>query len=237
MNRPSDFKEWHRRQIDDYSKNEYAIFSTYADVLHRVLQRVCSEHAKLGIVQSRPKAVSSFAEKVVRKWPAINDPIRQLTDLCGARVITHTQGEMEPICEFIETHFDIEEAEDVGSRLGATEFGYTSFHYIVRLRAEALAGVSLPGDAGTVAEILETIGSRKAEIQVRTLMQHAWADVMHDRLYKTRVKVPQAWQHLAARQAAILETADNEFSRIVEELDSYLVHYDAYMTPAEMSAE
>ena len=60
MTRPHDFKEWHRRQIDEYSKNEFPIYELYADVLERVLKRVCSEHAKLGIVQSRPKAVSSL---------------------------------------------------------------------------------------------------------------------------------------------------------------------------------
>ena len=173
MTPPHDFKNWHRRQIDAYSKKEFPSYELYANVLEVVLKHVCSEYAKLGIVQSRAKAVSSFAEKVVRKWPSVDKPIEQLTDLCGARVITLTQGEMEPISGFIETHFDIVEAEDVGTRLGATEFGYTSFSYVVRLRPEELNGVALPITLGTAKAILRKIGDRKAEIQVRTLLQHA----------------------------------------------------------------
>jgi ppGpp synthetase/RelA/SpoT-type nucleotidyltranferase len=231
------FSDWHRDQIDAYSDHEFAIYKTYAEIVHGVLQQACNRHARLAIVQSRPKSVSSFAEKAARRWPALKDPIHQLTDLCGARVITHTQAGAERMCEFVYGNFHIVEAEDVSSRLRSAEFGYVSFHYIVQLREEVLRGVRLPPKLGDTATLLETIGTRKAEIQIRTLLQHAWADVMHDRLYKTKVAVPDAWRHEAARQAALLENADREFARIVRELDAFLVHHDAYMTAEQMDEE
>jgi len=237
MSAAREFSDWHRDQIDAYSTHEFPIYKTYAEVLHGILQQACKRHARLAIVQSRPKTVSSFAEKAARRWPALKDPIHQLTDLCGARVITHTQAEAERMCEFVYGNFHIVEAEDVRSRLRSAEFGYVSFHYIVQLREEVLRGVRFPPELGDAATLLETIGQRKAEIQIRTLLQHAWADVMHDRLYKTKVTVPDAWKHEAARQAALLENADREFARIVGELDAFLAHFDAYMTAEQMDEE
>jgi len=60
-----------------------------------------------------------------------------------------------------------------------------------------------PRDAGTCP--------LKAEIQVRTLLEHAYADIGHDLTYKTDVKVPDRVHRSFSALAAILESADHEF--------------------------
>ena len=229
-------EDWRCEQITEYTR-EYPIYRIYAEALRLVLGHLCERVAPLAIVQARAKTVSSFAEKIIRKWPHRNDPIRQFTDLCGARVITLTQTERDLVRELVESRFQVLEAEDASMRLGAKEFGYGSVHYIVVPRKEAFAGVSLPTDCSNVDALMERLDQRRAEIQVRTLMQHAWSEIAHDRLYKPRVKMPQAWEHAGARQAALLEQADREFSRMVDELDSFLEHHDAYMKPEEIDRE
>ncbi len=103
----------------------------------QVLEAATKEHAPLAIVQTRPKAVASFAEKAQRKKNRYRDPLNRMTDLCGGRVITHTHTEVEAVCKFIEAHFQIDRdnSVDVSQRLKPTEFGYRSVHYIVHSNA------------------------------------------------------------------------------------------------------
>ena len=45
----------------------------------------------------------------------------------------------------------------------------------------------------------------KTEIQVRTLLEHAWADFGHDGVYKAEFVVPAKWKCELAGLAAILD--------------------------------
>lgn len=232
-----ELRQWHREQVRVYAKREHPIYRLYARLLEAMLRHVCNQRAPLALVQARPKSIASFAGKAMRRRGQTTDPAHQLTDLCGARVIVHTRDQVDQICDFIRDRFVVPEIDDVGTRLKTAEFGYLSIHFLVQLRRDTFEGIELPRELGNPKDLLRRIGRRKAEIQVRTLLQHAWADVTHDRMYKTRIRVPEAWKHAAARQAALLENADQEFSRMVNQLDAYLLHHDAYMTAAEMRAE
>ena len=128
-------REWTREQVEKYQCMLPA-YVQYADTLRRVLEHAAAVHAPLAVVQTRPKAIASFAEKIQRKRGKYRDPVNQLTDLCGGRVITSTAGDVAPMCRFIEAHFDIDWANsvDVTQRLKPAEFGYRSVHYIVQFR-------------------------------------------------------------------------------------------------------
>src|SRR5438445_13444709 len=91
---------WHREQVLCY-QDELALYRQYAATLEAILKQACRLYAPLGIVQARPKSVASFAEKAARKAHKYGDPCRQLTDLCGARVITSTADELRAMCGFI----------------------------------------------------------------------------------------------------------------------------------------
>jgi putative GTP pyrophosphokinase len=56
-----------------------------------------------------------------------------------------------------------------------------------------------------------------AEIQVRTVVQHAWATVSHSLQYKREADVPIPLRRRLARVSALLELADMEFSAISEQ--------------------
>jgi ppGpp synthetase/RelA/SpoT-type nucleotidyltranferase len=223
---------WHKNQINMYV-DEFPHYEVYAQVLERILKRACELYAPLAIVQTRAKSVSSFGEKAIRKAYKYKCPVVQITDLCGARVITQTQEEANEICEFIKTNFIVDEANslDVRTRLKETEFGYLSVHYVVQIKdSDFLREIFKEGEFGE-------IGERKAEIQVRTILQHAWADITHDRLYKSEFKVPQVFHREGAMQAAALENADGEFARFIRDFDAYTGSYSAYMTKEKIGQE
>ena len=126
--------EWLRKQIAAYAK-ERRRYEKYADVLLRILKAAARDLAPMAIVQARAKAIPSFAFKANKKRTEHPDPVKQFTDLCGARIITHTQAEAERICAFIKRHFIIDEAnsQDVLERLRPSEFGYRSVRELAPL--------------------------------------------------------------------------------------------------------
>ena len=101
--------EWINQQVELYQKQERAHYEAYAELLKSLLKRACEMHAPMAQVQSRAKMPASFAEKCIRKYPQYEEPVFELTDLCGARVITHSQIEADMICHFIRSQFTIDE--------------------------------------------------------------------------------------------------------------------------------
>jgi ppGpp synthetase/RelA/SpoT-type nucleotidyltranferase len=205
----------HRENIDKF-KIRQDDFKLYAKVLEEVLKKAVDIYAPMGVVQARAKKIESFSEKIIRK-DKYKNPLLDMTDLCGARAIVHFESQVIEICKFIRENFEVDEANsiDVKTRLNVGEFGYRSVHYIVTPVKDEILGVSIP----------ENIQDLKAEIQVRTFNEHVWADILHDRIYKTSINVPKQWQRESARLAALLEEVDNSFVKISETLDQFSVNY------------
>lgn len=218
------------RFADDELQARYAVF---ARTLSAVLGKASKKAAPLAIVQARVKAVDSFAEKILRKRALYEDPVNDMTDLCGARVITHTAEQVKAVSDFIETHLDVDwdNSDDTSGRLRTTEFGYRSVHYIVRFKADVFPTADVP------LAVPEEAYGLWAEIQVRTILEHAWADIAHDLTYKSPFKVPAPFLRRVAGLAARLEGVSGEISRIHEDLRVYGANYGAYMEPDQAGAE
>jgi len=227
---PTGSREWHKFQIEKY-ETEYPRYVAFAAALRRVLEGLAKKEAPMGIVQVRPKGVSSFAEKAMRKAFKYDRPVCQITDLCGGRVIVSTQEEFDAVCEFIRGArcFVIDEANtvDARTRLGTGEFGYGAYHYVVQVRPDG------PFSDDEAREI----GDRKAEIQARTFLQHGWASVTHDTSYKEKFRFPESLKRQQSRAAALLEEVDAAFSRVHQSLEAYQSNYGAYMVQKDRERE
>src|SRR5206468_1543413 len=138
----------------------------------------------------------------------------------GARVVTFTLDQVDRIRGFVRDSFKVDEAnsEDKQKLLRPSEFGYLSIHFVVQI-VKPVFGIAVP----------EGIEDLKAEIQVRTLLQHAWAGIAHDILYKNEFEVPKGWSRQFNRLAAVLEGSDREFSHFIANLDRYTLNYGAFM--------
>jgi len=231
-------RKWLRAQVARYAAL-YPRYQLYAVTLQKVLERAAKKYAPLALAQARPKAVPSFATKALikredylRRYGSM-DPVTQVTDLCGARVITQTKDEVSAICEFIKEYFDIDwrNTVDCSERLKPAEFGYRSVHYVVALKR----GVFPTKDVDV--SIPDEVYDLRAEIQVRTFLEHAWAEFTHDVGYKGAFKIPAKWERELADVAAALEGADESFLRVKAGLQTYAASYGAYMTKERMGDE
>jgi uncharacterized protein YeeX (DUF496 family) len=61
----------------------------------------------------------------------------------------------------------------------------------------------------------------KFEVQIRSILQHSWAEIEHDIGYKGKFSIPDIAKRRFSRIAALLETADLEFVRLRNELSTY----------------
>jgi ppGpp synthetase/RelA/SpoT-type nucleotidyltranferase len=237
--------EWVALHVPRFGKVRPA-YEIYSKFLQKVLTEAKLNFASLAFVEVRPKGIPSFAEKILRKrrdyqsadYPLPPDPLVRLTDLCGGRVITQTADEVRLICRFIESAFDIDwpNSEDVSQRLKPTEFGYRSVHYIVQVNPAKLKtariDVEVPAELMGFAE--ETLGPKaagrplKAEIQVRTLLEHAAASLGHDGIYKTEIQVPGRIKRQHATLSAMLEDVDTGFGHMLASLKELESNYGAH---------
>ena len=222
-----DDREWLRDQVARY-RHAFPRYRSYARFLSECLGRAAAEIAPLAIVQTRPKAVASFADKALRKRGQYADPVSQFTDLCGGRVIVRTRSEVASFSEFVKARFlvDWENSVDHVHRLQPTEFGYRSAHYIVAIDSRDQA-VRVPPN----------IRGLKAEVQVRTMAEHAWADFAHDLSYKGAFALPRQWQREIAILSAKLEDVDVGFARIEDSLRRYAATYGTFLGEERASEE
>lgn len=225
---PAFTQEQCREFIEEYSRKRDS-YVALAATLEKVLKIPASQLGLPAMVQARAKDVSSFAGKIQRPEKGYTDPLNEITDFCGARVITLTLDGVTRICDYVEKHFEIfwEHSEDKLDSLGSNTFGYLSTHYIVAFRE---------GDFPEALVLPELIGL-KAEIQVRTLLQHAWADIAHEFSYKSALNLPMAWRREMSRLAALLEEGDQAFDRLQHDLLKYASSYEYHYTKEEIADE
>lgn len=222
--------EKHQDQIQAYAAVQDD-FQTYARVLKRILEDACHVSFPEALVQSRAKTLSSFAEKVARKFKKYKNAVKDMTDLCGGRVIVQTTEQVLAVRKFIEANFNIVEADDKTELLSESTFGYRDMHYIVQLKPERDEMLKVTPDER------EKIGDRKAEIQVRTWVQHAWADTLHDRIYKNALTVSSDILRTGALLSAFLEESDRTFKEMADDLDGLIANYTAYAEKTDVEKE
>lgn len=165
-------------------------------------------------IESRVKTWESIWDKVQRRSLQL-DNIRDLPDLIGVRLIVLFRRDTERLCANIRDAFQVISSEDKGSHLRQDQFGYSSIHMIVRIPK---AWLSVPSFA--------SFGELTAEVQVRTVSQHAWAAASHKLQYKNEQDVPLPIRRSIHRVSALLETVDLEFERVLLERETYRTDVD-----------
>ncbi|MBZ6074908.1 GTP pyrophosphokinase [Microvirga puerhi] len=163
-------------------------------------------------INGRVKTLDSALEKIKRK--KYSNPKSQMTDLSGIRVITYLESQVLEVTSAIRELFSVDEENslDRSTVLGSDRIGYRSAHFVCSL-----------GEARSQLPEYVSLGDLKFEIQVRTVLQHAWAELAHDRSFKFQTGLPTGIQRKLNLYAGMLEIVDSAFDSIAQEIDEYTV--------------
>lgn len=177
-------------------------------VNNKIVQLTEDADVPIMAVEHRVKTESSLAGKLELKGDSYQS-ILDITDIVGARIITYFADDVDRVGELIEEAFEIdfENSQDKRKLLDNNSFGYLSLHYICSLK---------PSD-----DYPEELCKIRFEIQIRTNLQHTWAQIEHDMGYKNNFGVPNNVVRNFSRIAGLLELADDEFIRTRDQVKQY----------------
>ncbi len=169
-------------------------------------------------VTGRAKSVASFAAKADRTVggaPLYADPLTDITDQIGVRVITYLHSDVAAVADLLDDQLRVLDDRDMGEETASQgRFGYSSRHLLVATSEDARASGS---DGLTSSDVLR---GRRAQVQVRTVLQHAWAEFEHAIRYKGTIPAEHApdLDRRFTLAAGLLELADREFTLIRDRL-------------------
>jgi putative GTP pyrophosphokinase len=183
--------------------------------LEGLIEELLAEHGiDMHSVGSRVKATESLIRKVrqSRKSGKEYPNLAAVTDVLGARIITYFPSDVDRVAEVVESEFDIDYRNSVDRRdsLAPDTFGYLSLHYVAKLSPERLGLLEYRRFSQCVFEI-----------QIRSILQHAWAEIEHDLGYKSKHAVPRSIRRKFSQIAGLLEVADESFDEIRKSLREY----------------
>ncbi|MEU4876894.1 hypothetical protein [Streptomyces sp. NPDC021608] len=194
-------RKWSAAYEREYPRRE-RFTRRLRDLLEEITER---SSVDVALIEKRTKSVASFSEKIERKSGKYPDPLRDITDLSGIRIITYYLEDVARVGELIRGALTVDafEAALNSAEVSVDRFGYASEHYIVRLGP----------DRSPLPEWTE-FHDMRAEIQVRTVLQHAWSSVSHKVAYKREAEVPLRLRRRLSRLSALFELADEQFSQL-----------------------
>jgi putative GTP pyrophosphokinase len=193
-----------------YTRLYQEVLRPVASSLQRLLEGYMDRVDHVERVIARAKDPDRFIEKARRTAPGgrpkYAEPLSQVQDQIGARIIVYYKGDVAPVSEVVLRYLRaIEERELVPESEWA--FGYFGRHFIL----------ALPPDA--VPEPIKLDAApRFFELQVKTLFQHAWSEANHDLGYKPIDSLSDDQKRRVAFTAAQAWGADHVFEELVAEL-------------------
>lgn len=174
-----------------------------------ILKKKLQERAiEISNITWRAKKLDSFINKIQRK--NYSDPFSEVTDFAGVRVVCLYRDDVDKIENVIDKEFKIIETVNKYDEMETDRFGYGAIHYLVKL-----------GRSSSGARY-DDLKEMLCEIQVRTVLQDAWAIIGHHLVYKQESDVPIVLQRKLNSLSGMFETADDQFLTIRKDRINYV---------------
>jgi putative GTP pyrophosphokinase len=189
-------------QLKEQYNNSYSSFLRLKDNLEDAIKIYLNDLSIPYLaVYGRVKSFDSFYEKIATK--NYTDPFKQTEDFVGLRVVLYFPNDTRTVEKLLKDNFLVEQSENKSDKLEINEFGYRSHHCIIKVVKNWCETPNYRG--------LEDI---KSEVQIRTVLMHAWAEIEHKLQYKSKEQVPLELQRKLFLLSAKLEEADEQFEDI-----------------------
>ena len=179
--------------LEEY-KSTKPLYRDLSNTVNFILKTLLEKSSikKYLLTTPREKSLDSLRKKLKKKTR------KKDTDLAGCRVAFYVENDIERFKKYIYEEFNvIDEKLHYSSK--DNEGGYNATHIIVNLNKER---VNLPE--------YEKFKDLKCEIQLTTVLYHAWAELEHDITYK----IPNEISKMFKNEINILK---KKFSKVVED--------------------
>lgn len=189
------------------------MYESYLSKLHELIQTILNDRGlQVQSVTGRIKTIDSALSKAGRPGQSIS-AVSDLHDFAGVRVITYFADQVDEVAALLREHFDVDETrtKDRRDTIDPDRFGYLSMHLAIRLNGQRRSLVEW--------HQFEAIWT---EVQIRSSLQHSWAEIEHDLGYKSSSgSIPEQYRRRFSRIAGLLELVDDEFIALREGLTEY----------------
>ncbi len=161
--------------------------------------------------KARTKEEASLLAKAFHRGKAYEDPYDNIEDKVGVRMVVLFSEEIRLVEQALLAcdAWRATKARDFEEERAARPFvfDYQSVHYIVRAK--------MPVTHDGVAVIADT----PCEVQIRTILQHAYSELTHDTIYKPMVQAEPDVKRAVAKSMALIEATDDYFAQVRRKLD------------------
>lgn len=191
---------------EDYLRNA-GLYQDLARCISQDLEHLLSG-IKIHSITHRVKKLDSLKEKIKRKLKE-SSTSPEINDIIGVRIVCLFIDDLEKIDEIINANFKMLSSENKTEESPVNHFGYTSRHYICEL-AESNEGI-----------YYNRLKGIKFEIQTRTILMDAWANVSHHIEYKKEISAPSELRRDFNALSALFHIADKQFMAFRDQTQSY----------------
>ena len=169
----------------------------------------------------RAKNPQQLKNKINRKQKEgkIYQNLNDITDLAGVRIIVYFKDDIPKVLQLLKKNFKIHKKHSVCLNQEILkkprEFKYKSEHRIIALK----------NNKGQLWAEYEKLRDLKCEVQIRTVLEHAWAEIEHGIGYKPKNKKQTQKEvkltRMFAQNSALLEVADENFIKIKQYFEGF----------------
>lgn len=227
-------------------KQSREIYKVFEMIIKNYVKNIADNLAKEGKISSnykitsRTKKPESYKGKITRPNKDYTDPLHQITDLAGVKVIFNTTKDQKAFnTEFVKRIGGLRDDENSANlrdeKYEKRQFGYLGIHHIVWFDESLLDGKitwenrEIDGETTLIDEwengqrllaakgvAKEQLKNFRAEIQTMTFLQYIWAEIEHKVRYKPDKKLDKETERIFDRIAALLELSDAAFEELLE---------------------
>ena len=193
----------------DFDSTKF-LYQEFGEIVTALVKSLIGQTISIHQISFRIKDRDSLSTKLIRKNNKYTS-IKDITDIVGLRIVLYFEDDIDRIAEVFKKEFDIDIPNSIDKRdVEADKFGYRSLHYVASLNKTRLALTEYKKFKGI-----------KFEVQIRSILQHSWAEIEHDLGYKGESEIPQTAKRTFYRVAALLEQADIEFVKLRKEISEH----------------
>ena len=189
-----------------YEQRYHDFLIKVVPILEEHLKERILKYERIDKISVRAKSKTRFVEKAQQKSDnellKYDDPMNQIQDQIGARIVTYYLDDISNVCKIVEDYYrHIEKHQYIPDKIN--EFGYEGIHYVL----------FLPEDIYLSNNFKDNV-PKFFELQIKTLFQHAWSEAEHDLGYKPNYELSKYEKRKIAFTAAQAWGADYIFNEL-----------------------